>query len=117
MPSLSSRGDLDEDGIEEAVAFLSSSSGGSGTELYVAVLRREADEAVNVATALVGDRVKIRSATLSGGLVRLEVLQAGADDPMCCPGELATREWALGSDGLSEVATEVTGRLSLAALA
>jgi heat shock protein HslJ len=48
--------------------------------------------------------------------LRLEVLQAGPEDAMCCPGELATREWGLTEAGFEETSTQVTGRLSLAAL-
>ena len=33
---------------------------------------------------------------------------------MCCPGETATREWALQGDQLIEGAVQVNGRLSLA---
>jgi len=53
---------------------------------------------------------------IAGTRLRLDVLQAGPEDAMCCPGELATREWAFTDAGFEEVATEVTGRLSLAAL-
>ena len=116
IDGMSATGDLDADGIEEIVVLVTEMSGGTGENLYLAVMRGEDGAAKNVATALVGDRIKLRSMTIEGSRLRLEVLQAGPEDAMCCPGELATREWAFTDAGFDEVATEVTGRLSLAAL-
>jgi heat shock protein HslJ len=113
---LSATGDLQRDGGVEIVVLVTEMSGGTGENLYLAVMREEDGTAANVGTALVGDRVKIRSMAIVGDRLRLEVLQAGPDDAMCCPGELATREWAFTDAGFTEVSTEVTGRLSLAAL-
>ena len=116
IDGMSATGDLDGDGVEEIVVLVTEMSGGTGENLYLAVMRGGDSAAVNVATALVGDRIKLRSMAIVGDRLRLEVLQAGPEDAMCCPGELATREWALTNAGFAEVATEVTGRLSLAAL-
>jgi len=91
-------------------------SGGTGENLYLAVMRGGNGVAVNVDTAIVGDRIKLRSIAIVGSRLQLEVLQAGPEDAMCCPGELATREWAFTDAGFEEVSTEVAGRLSLAAL-
>lgn len=116
IDGMSATGDLDSDGVEEIVVLVTEMSGGTGENLYLAVMRGEDGAAVNVGTALVGDRIKLRSMGIAGSRLRLEVLQAGPEDAMCCPGELATREWAFTDAGFAEVATEVTGRLSLAAL-
>lgn len=113
---LSATGDLQRDGGVEIVVLVTEMSGGTGENLYLAVMREENGTAANVGTALVGDRIKIRSMAIVGDRLRLQVLQAGPDDAMCCPGELATREWAFTDAGFTEVSTEVTGRLSLAAL-
>ncbi len=109
-------GDMDGDGNEEALALLGYNAGGSGELVYIAVMRKENGSADCVATALVGDRVKIRDARIDGGHVILDVLQAGEGDAMCCPGELATRVWQLTPDGFVEVRTTPAGRLSLSAL-
>jgi heat shock protein HslJ len=109
-------GDLDGDGTDEAVVLLWESSGGSGTFDYLAVVGRRAEEAVNLGTAKVGDRVQVRAARVVDDTVELDVVQAGRDDAACCPSQTATRTFALGSDGLAEVSTELTGTLSLATL-
>jgi heat shock protein HslJ len=110
-------GDLDGDGTEEAVVLLWESGGGSGTENYVAAMGRRDGELVNLGTALMGDRVQLKEARIADGKIELDVVQAGPEDAMCCPSQKATRVWALGSDGLDEVASEVTGTLSIEDLA
>jgi len=110
-------GDLNGDGRPEVVAFLSESSGGSGTRLYLAVVSRQGRKVVNLATALVGDRVQVRAARVQDRRVELDVVQAGPDDAACCPGQKATRRWVLKKRLLTEMPAQITGRLSLADIA
>lgn len=109
-------GDLDGDGGDEAVALLGFSAGGSGETVYLAVLRDESGSADCVAVAPLGDRVKVRDARVADGRLFVDVLQAGAGDAMCCPGDLVTRVWTLTPDGLEEVRVTPTGRLAVTAL-
>lgn len=85
-------GDLDGDGVEEAVVLLAEGAGGTGELMHVAVVGRQDEELVNRATAFIGDRVGIRDATLGDGdgRIRLDVIRSGPEDAECCPGELAT---------------------------
>lgn len=108
--------DLDGDGVDEAVVLLWASSGGSGTYNHVAVVGRRDGAVVNLGTAELGDRVQVRAAQVVDGAVVLDVVQAGPEDAACCPSQTATRTFALGADGLTEIATQVTGTLSLATL-
>jgi len=110
-------GDLDGDGREETTALLWESSGGSGNRLYLAVTGRRHRDIVNLGTALVGDRVQVRSGRIADGSIELDVVQAGPEDAMCCPSQLATRRWALGEDGLVEGEVTITGTVSLETLA
>ena len=113
-PSFRLAGDLDGDGVEEAVVVLAQSSGGSGTFDSLAVVKRTPEGLRNVATAALGDRVAIRSARVEGGKLLVSVVRAGEKDAKCCPGELADLRWTLGGGKLNPVATAgVTGRLSL----
>lgn len=109
-------GDLNGDGQEETVVFLWQSGGGSGSNLYIAVLGAENGKYKNISTALVGDRVKIRGASVDSGKISLDVLQAGENDAMCCPTQLARRSWLLKNMQLEESEMEITGTLSLATL-
>jgi heat shock protein HslJ len=110
-------GDLDEDGEPDAAVLLAGSGGGTGENIYLAVVTREDGRLVNKATALIGDRVKIRAGRCEDGRVVLDLLRAGPADALCCPGELATVSWILKDASLETVADEATGRLSLDVLA
>ena len=107
-------GDLDGDGAEESVFLLWTSSGGSGTFDYLAAMGRAEDgSALTLATTALGDRVKVRSAEVTGRRVVLEVLQAGPEDAACCPGQKMRRVFALEDGVMSEVSSEDHGRISL----
>jgi len=111
-------GDLDGDGAAEVVVVLAASSGGSGTFDYLAVVKRTAKGLENVATAPLGNRVRIRSAGVENGKLLVGVLQAGPGDAMCCPGELADLEWTLAGGKLTPgTPAGATKRLSLDTLA
>ena len=109
-------GDLDGDGAQEAVVILWRSGGGTGTYTHIMVMTRQNGEIKNISSALIGDRVKLRSGQIADGKIILEVLQAGENDAMCCPTMLATRTWSLQGGQLKEDEIEVTGKLSMAVL-
>jgi heat shock protein HslJ len=109
-------GDVDGDGADEAIVHLTFTGGGSGTFGYLAVMSREGDEIVQEAIGFVGDRVQIRSGRVDGADIFLNVLQAGPDDGLCCPSELATRAFSVRGGELVETGSEVTGTASMATL-
>jgi heat shock protein HslJ len=106
-------GDLNGDGTNEAVVILWETSGGTGNNTYVAVVTRRDGSPVNIGTALIGDRVQLRTGRLQDGRIELDLVQQGPNDAACCPAETVTRVWELGADGLQEGAQQDTGRLSL----
>lgn len=104
-------GDLDADGADEVVVILWSSSGGSGTFDFIAVMKRdENDIVINAATAELGDRVKVQSAEIREDRVVFDVVQAGPGDAMCCPRQKVRRTFQLKGDALIELASEDLGR-------
>ncbi len=117
IPQTETRGDLDGRVGEEVAVLLSASSGGSGEFIYLAVFGDDDGSARNLATAPVGDRVKLRTIEISDRAIVLEVLEAGPKDAMCCPTQLARRIYQLEKGSLQQVSNEVTGTLSLASLA
>ena len=110
-------GDLNGDGVNEAVVLIWQSGGGSGTFSYLAVMGRSDDEVNNLATAEIGDRVKLRSGRIDDASIILDVLQQGEGDGACCPTQLATRTWSIIDGQLVEGDMEITGTLSLDTLA
>ena len=106
-------GDLDGDGREDTVALLWQSGGGTGSNIYIAAMKSENGGYENTSTTLLGDRVKIRGGKIESGRIIIDVLQAGENDAMCCPTQLATRTWILQGNQLEESEMKVTGELSL----
>ena len=110
-------GDVDGDGGEDALTLVASRSGGTGENVYLALVQRSGDVVLNTATALIGDRVQVRGGTVRAGRVTLDVVQAGPSDALCCPGELARRSWQYVPGGLRESgAPDSIARLTLDAL-
>ena len=109
-------GDLTGDGNDETVAFLWSATGGSGTRNYIGVFQGDGIAAINLATALIGDRVQVRGGRIIDGQVELDVVQHGPDDAQCCPATNATRAWVLKGGALEEQPEQVRGRIIVADL-
>jgi heat shock protein HslJ len=108
LPGFELEGDLDGDGRQDRVVFLNQNMGGTGQLLYLVLIpaNHGADEAITV--TLIGDRIQLRGGQVENGAVLLDVLQPGAQDAMCCPGELATRAWELNDVGeLAEIESAV----------
>ncbi|MFM8330089.1 MAG: META domain-containing protein [Candidatus Methylumidiphilus sp.] len=106
-------GNLDGQPGEERVALISESSGGSGEHLYLAVFAGPGGKPKNIGTLLVGDRVKLRGLAVEGSTIYLDVVQAGPQDPSCCPTQLARLSYALEQGVLTRQQEEVQGTLSL----
>ena len=78
-------GDMDGAAGNEAVALLSSNSGGSGEFVYIAVFGVRDGQLVNLGTAEVGDRVKLRTLWLEKGKAMMDVVEAGPQGPGVLP--------------------------------
>jgi uncharacterized membrane protein len=96
-------GDLDTDGMDEAVAVLATDPGGSGTFYELAVVADVDGVPVNVASQLLGDRIVMRGLSVSGGLIELAMTTHGTNDPMCCPREDVLRRFRWDGTQLVEV--------------
>ncbi len=110
-------GDLDGDGIADAAVALGENTGGSGDQVYLAVISKGAGAAKNVATTALGPNIKLRKMQIVDRTIRVDVLQVGSDDPMCCPSDLATRTFTLQGSALQEQPVMHTGKLTPDAMA
>jgi heat shock protein HslJ len=116
LEPLTTSGELDGGSGDEIVALLAENSGGSGEQIYLAVFRPQGSSLANVATALLGDRIKLRRLDVDAGTIVLDVVQAAPGEPMCCGTQLARKTYRLESGRLTQVRSQVVGRLSLAAI-
>ena len=96
-------GDLDGDGTEDAAVLLIVDPGGSGTFYYLAVVVDEDGKPRNVASALLGDRVQVKSVSIQSGKIVVNMIAQGPGDPMCCPTLEMTLRYVLQGEKLVEV--------------
>ena len=95
-------GDLDGDGFADAVVVVYISGGGSGTFIHlVAVLDRDG-EPESAAWVLLGDRVPVRSLSITSGQIVAQTVAHRSGDGLCCPTLNITRDFALREGDLVE---------------
>jgi uncharacterized protein (DUF697 family) len=86
-------GDLNGDGVTDAVAVLAENYGGSGTFLTLVPVLAAPEGASPQKGISLGDRVQVQSVSISGGTVSVSLLAQGPNDPMCCPSQAQTRTY------------------------
>gem|GEM_PF-554133 len=100
-------GDLDGDGVEDAVVFLVERGGGSGAFTYVAAQLNRAGAPVDAGAVLLEDRTQILAATVEDGQLKLAFTTSGAGDVACCPSYKTQRTYAVEDGQLVLVADNV----------
>lgn len=103
---MNARGDLDGDGVPDAAVVLVYWGGGSGVFNYLAAVENDHGTPRHVASAELGDRVRIDGISVAGSRVTVNLTVQGEHDPMCCPTQAATRTFALEGQALVETSKE-----------
>ena len=108
----------DLDGVigSEALAMLSSNSGGSGELVYLAVFGVRDGSFANLATVPVGDRVRLQSLWVERGKVIMDVIESGPNDAACCPTQVARKTFGYDGGAFKQVSSEVRGMLAVSML-
>lgn len=99
-------GDLDGDGIEDAVVFLVESSGGTGNFVYIAAQLNQDGQPVDAGAVLIEDRIQVKSATIENGQINLEIITEGPGDAACCKSHKADKTYTLQDGRLTDVSSE-----------
>lgn len=86
-------GDLDGDGVEEAVVITVDNGGGTGMFDLARVFAMRGGKAVEIATIPGGDRADggLHAASIEHGEVRIERYVGG--DGACCPTRISVEHW------------------------
>ena len=108
--------DVDGNLGSEALAMLSSNTGGSGEMVYLAVFGMRDGALANLATVPVGDRVRLQSLWLERGRVIMDVIEAGPDDAACCPTQVSRKTFGYDGGTFKQISSEVRGMLALSML-
>ncbi len=126
MPDSIVCGDVTGDGQDDALVLLSANTGGTGVFVYLAIVSAEDGDPANIASVLLGDRVKVASVTVTPpatgandghAQVVVEMINQGPDDALCCPTQHAVNLYELVDDELLEIDGYVVEGLTYVKLA
>jgi heat shock protein HslJ len=95
-------GDLNGDGVDDALVFLLERGGGTGAFTYVAAQLNEDGEPVDAGAVRIEDRIGVRSAAIEDGQVVLDIITQGPGDVACCATHKAHKTYALQDGRLGE---------------
>ena len=109
-------GDVDGEMGSEAIVLLSSTGGGSGEFVYVAVFGVRDGALANLGTAPVGDRTRLQNLWLERGKVVMDVIEAGPSDPACCPTQVTRKTFGMDGGAFKQLSSEVRGVLAVSML-
>jgi hypothetical protein len=100
-------GDLNGDGLNDAVTVLSTMTGGTGVFIDLALFINEKGKLVHVSSADLGDRIKVESVTItSARQVQVRMVTHGPNDGLCCPTMRVTKTYGLQDSRLVEQVSE-----------
>ena len=86
---------------------LVSDPGGSGTFYSLHVMQFVDGQLVEVAATSLGDRVQINSVKIANGNIVVDMVQSGADDPLCCPTEHVLNTYTIQDGELDLIDSQV----------
>jgi uncharacterized lipoprotein YbaY len=97
-------GDLDGNGQQDAVMIMAVNTGGSGIFVYLAPLLNLDGAIESPMLAGLGDRVKINSVRiLEDGLIGVNLIIQGPNDPQCCPTQEVTQFYRVSNGSVEQV--------------
>jgi len=96
-------GDIDGDGVEDAIVFLTTQSGGTGHFVEMAAVLNQNGTANNVSMLSLGDRVVVESGGIQAGVITLNLRVHGPNDGLCCPSQSATFTYRLDNQQLVQL--------------
>ena len=103
-------GDLNGDGVEDAVVVLVTNPGGTGRFYDLAPVLNQNGTPLNTITRELGDRVQLKNLSIVDGKIVLAMLSHGAGDPMCCPTVEVIETYQLQRQQLALVSVRIQSR-------
>ncbi len=96
-------GDLNNDGKEDAAVIVTISGGGSGNFRELAIMENQEGSPINLTSVDLGDRVIINSITIESGIITLDMITQGPNDPSCCPTQKEVIKYKLLNNQLEKL--------------
>jgi hypothetical protein len=97
------------DGEPAAAVVINANTGGSGTFSTLAVVMEQEGEPVNVASAVIGDRVRLNRISITDNEIVLDLVTQGENEGMCCGSQRMLVNFALENDELVATSGEIIG--------
>lgn len=88
-------GDLNADGVEDAVVILQTHNGGNGDTKELAALLNQNGQPYNISTVDIGSPVAVEDLQIQSGEIIVTGRTLGPNDPLCCPSQLTTLQFHL----------------------
>jgi hypothetical protein len=93
-------GDLNGDGLEDAVVLLAINTGGTGVFLHMVVFLNHGGELEQTAELLIEDRTVINSFTIDDRVIYMQRISHRPEDAMCCPSKVVDEVYVLEGNQL-----------------
>jgi len=93
-------GDINADGLEDALVVLSTQNDGSGHFVELAAVLNQNRSFYNVATISLGDRVVVEFGKVENGTIVLNMRVYSPNDGLCCPSQFITWDFILNGNQL-----------------
>jgi hypothetical protein len=93
-------GDINADGLEDALVVLGTQSGGTGHFIEMAAVIDQNGTAYNAATIYLGDRVVVEAGMVENDVIILNMRVQGPEDGMCCPSQFVTWRFVFNGEQL-----------------
>ncbi|MCB0209579.1 MAG: BMP family ABC transporter substrate-binding protein [Anaerolineae bacterium] len=100
-------GDLNGDGKDEAITFLVSDPGGSGTFFNLVVIGDVGGKPTQLGSVFLGDRIIIKSLEVEDGLIAVGLVTQGPGDAQSSPTQAVVKIFGLQDDALVELASQI----------
>lgn len=85
LSDVSALGDLSGEGSQDAAAILVVNRGESAASIYLAAVVDREGNSDNADTILLGKGVKVKTVSIEGGQINVDLLKHKPTDPICCP--------------------------------
>jgi hypothetical protein len=93
-------GDLNQDGAQDAAVILMVDGGGTGRFFYLYAALAQNSSPLISSPIYLGDRTKIDAMEIVDGMVKLQMVKVGPNDPMCCPSQPVNEAYRYDGGGL-----------------
>lgn len=93
-------GDLNGDGLEDAVMILGENVGGTGEFVSLITFLNQGGQPVYTSRAEIEDRAQVQSLDIQNDEILLNIIVHGPGDPQCCASLVSTRNYRLIENAL-----------------